>query len=190
MKQAIIIPTCKKYKPWLDNLMATLDTEYPIIVVYNKEGKQCLYEALAVKTGIELGIEEFFVLHDTCEIKDNDFFNLIFDKLKGVTCFLNPQGQMLMNKYTLKTLKSFPTLIDNINSIHEKWAAVLFERDLPLAIKQVVDPVVIDPNFVDGNNFEQKFGRNNMVIENEYIKKYKGSWDMTTLKQADRYVPQ
>lgn len=190
MKQAIIIPTCKKYKPWLDNLLKTMDTEYPIIIVYNKEGEQCLYESLAIKTGIELGLDEFFVLHDTCEVKNNNLFKLLFDTHYGEDVFINPQGQMLMNKYTKRTLSQLPTLIDNINSIKTKWGAVLVERDIPLAIKVISNPIVMDLNFKDGNKFEMKLGRNNMVIENEYLKKYKGAWDMNTVNSADRYIPE
>jgi hypothetical protein len=42
----------------------------------------------------------------------------------------------------------------------------------------------LDPNFIDGNHhFEIKNGRNNMVIENSWFKKFKGTWHVSMIKE-------
>jgi hypothetical protein len=35
-------------------------------------------------------------------------------------------------------------------------------------------------------HFEAKFGRRNMIMENQYIKKYKAHWTLGMLKNVDK----
>jgi len=56
------------------------------------------------------------------------------------------------------------------------------------------EPFVLFPDFLDEEqrqhglkpHFERKFGRQNMIMENQYIKKYKAHWTYNMLKNVDR----
>ena len=186
MKQAIIITTCKEYRPWLYNLLQTLDTTYPIVIVHNTKEKN-RYDILGIITGIELGFDEFMVLHDTVEIKNNDFFRIVFEEHKGKTVFLNNIGQMFLNKYTKEDLAKVD--ISSLYTVHDKTSGVHVERIFNMNLKNVVQPLILFQGFDDNDKREEKFGRLNMVIENDYLKKYKGSWDGSSLARAKTYIP-
>lgn len=188
IKQAIIVPTCKKFKPWLDNFMKTINTEYPIIIVYNTKENN-MYDVLGVTTAIDLGIEEFFVMHDTMEVKDNSLFDILFKEHKGKTVFLNPVGQMFLNKYVLKDILESGVDYKRLYTVKNKLNAVHAESGFNGSLKQKIKPIILFPNFVDGPKREQKFGRNNMVIENQYLKKYKGTYSLAGIEKVDEYNP-
>ena len=176
MKQAIIIPTHKKFSKWLYNCLSTIDTKYPVIVVTNTDDSN-QFEMAAVKAGLELEIDEFFVMHDTVEIKDNKFFDLIFEVYKGQSVYCNPQGQMFLNKYKREEL-----LRTNLPSVHDKLSAINAESKLNGPYKHKFNPKVLFPEFKDNAAREEKFGRTNMILENEFIKKYKGCWNPNMIK--------
>jgi len=188
MKQAIIVSTCKKFKCWRDNFIKTLNTDYPVIFVNNTEEKN-MYDVLGVTTGIDLGIEEFLVLHDTMEIKDNAVFDIVFKDHKGKTVFLNPHGQMFLNKYVLKDMLTCGVDFNPLYQVKDKLGAVMAEGGFHSAIKQKCNPIVLFPEFIDGPKREIKFGRVNMVIENKYLKKYKGCWNQELIQDAKKYIP-
>lgn len=176
MKQGIIIPSHKKFRQWLNNLLPTLNTEYTVVIHTNTDGNN-EFEMGAVNKGLELGFDEFFVLHDTTEIKDNSLFDKLFVELKGKSVFMNDRGQMFLNKYRREVL-----LKVKLPSVHDKRTAVNSEQTLHEDYKRVEQPVILDTNFVDNDKREEKFGRVNMVLENKYLKKYKGTWDLKMIK--------
>lgn len=191
MQQVIIIPTSHKYKPWLLEFLKTYNHSYPIILVFN-DANNNQYDAKAVIEGIKYGFDEFLVLHDTMEIKDNAIFDIIFQKYKGESIELVPMNTMFMLKYTKKHLDLIPKqYIDELFAVNDKWSAVVQEAKFSRVYEHYAHPIVLFP-FLDRaalNPHEFKHGRDNMIMENNYIKKYKGSWDMPTLQAADKYIP-
>jgi hypothetical protein len=166
-------------------MLPTLDTEYPVIIVHNTMENN-RYDVQGVITGIDLGIEEFFVLHDTMEIKDNSIWDILFKDNAGKTVFLNPRGLMFLNKYVLADIKKtscWPRLYDVKDKLTGVWSEGWFHQEL----EAVANPVKLWDNFDDSGRRETKFGRENMIIENQYFKKYKGSWSCETLGQAEAY---
>lgn len=174
MEKAIIIPTHEKFKQWLDNCLKTLTkVNYPIQIVVNTD-EDNQYEMRAVRYGME-NYKEFIVLQDTFEIKDDKIFDLFF-KEPG-TVFGNSQGQMFFNKYDSEQLKTIP-----LPEVNDKLTAVIAESDLHSILMRKFKPKVLLPNFVDNNKREHKFGRENMIIENDLVKKYKGTWSRSMIK--------
>jgi len=176
MKQGIIIPSHKRFRQWLNNLLPTIDTPYTVVIHTNTDDNN-EYEVGAVKKGLELGLDEFFVLHDTTEVKDNNLFKLLFEDYKGRSVWMNSRGQMFLNKYRKEVLDK-----TEIPVVTDKRSAVKSEDTLQQRYREHEKPVVLDEGFVDGPAREYKFGRENMVIENKWLKKYKGTWSPTMIK--------
>jgi len=189
MKQAIIVATCKPYKPWLMDFIKSYNHEYDLVITYNK-GNVNRYDAQAVITGLESNYDEFLVLHDTIEIKDNSLFDIVFEKHKGQSVFLRQKSCMFLIKYTKEHLaKLTQENIDKLYDVSNKNEAIAAEGWFNVEYMKISDPVFLFQDFKDNGVREMKYGRKNMVLENKYMKKYKGSWNEETAKKAESYVP-
>lgn len=117
--------------------------------------------------------EKFWFLHDTCEILDPSFlFNAWNQKRSvAVTDHPVPFGHYL-GIYSRKTLKKlgFPTVQNKDDAIRE-------ECEWHIKYKQIEDFPVLFKNFSDEFGYvKHKNGRLNIVLENKFLRKYKGSW--------------
>lgn len=93
---------------------------------------------------------------------------------------LNPRFEMYLGKYDRRILDQM-----YIPTPFNKAEAVKFEQEWNRAY------IKNDPNFKvfhqplhDVEVFEEKFGRNNMILENDFIKKYKGSWHLGMISES------
>jgi len=189
MRQAIIIATHKKFKPWLLNFIKTYSSEYVLLFTYNTDESN-RYDVKAVLAGIETKYDEFLVFHDTIEIKDNSLFDIVFKEYEGRSVFLRKKSCMFLVKYTKKDLaKLTPQHIQNLYDVKGKLDAVSAEGGFNNLYMQASDPIFLFQDFIDGGVREHKFGRKNMILENKFIKKYKGSWDMEGAMRSESYVP-
>jgi len=191
LNKVIIVATCKKYRPWLKSFLESYDSKYPLLVVNNDYGTN-QYDARALIEGIKGNYDEFLVLHDTMLIKDNTLFDIVFEGYSGKSVCMIPENTMFMFKYCKKDIEGLsPDVIKDLFSVTSKWEAVLQERKFSDAYKAICNPMMLFPGLDKGNNNPKEYymGRDNMVIENKYFKKFKGSWDMLTLEAADDYIP-
>lgn len=177
MKHAIIIVSHENGMEQTRNLLNTIDTTYPVIIVTNPASNSS-YEMLGIKTAIEYGIDEFILLQSTIEIKDNKIFDIIFENYQNNSVFMNPFGHMFLNKYRLDIITQLKLPI-----VKTKRDAIYAELNMHKAYRKLEVPVIFDENFVDNSKREHKFGRVNMVIENDYIKKYKGTWTLGMIRE-------
>ena len=189
MKQAIIIATHNKFKPWLLNFIKTYDSHYDLLFTYNTDVNN-ICDVKALITGIESDYDEFLVFHDTIEIKDNKIFDIIFEQYKGRSVYLRKLSCMFLAKYTKTDLAEMPS--ENMQALYKvtnKKEGVNQEDTFNNMYKNVSNPIYLFDDFKDNPVRENKFGRNNMIIENEYLKKYKGSWNMDCVLKSYFYVP-
>ena len=137
--------------------------------------------------------DELLFLHDSIEIKDLSFFDLVFETHKGKSVsfsgepfFIMGLGKFLREPY-LKA--SFPT--KNAYMDYKDGEFTFGPEYVKYAGEK---PVVLFPDFMDSERedqghkrpFEQKFGRRNLILENNYIKKYKGHWTRRMLYNLDK----
>lgn len=176
MKQAIVIATTPSPSDFLPNLLRSMEgyDKYPILVVSDYG-----YELGKIKFIYEhTDIEEFFLLQESCEIKDTKLFDMVFEKYKGKSVSVSPHLQSYLVKYRRAILDKMeiPVVKSKIESIEQEYEfnKQYKEKDSSLNI--------LFPDLGDKDVFEEKFGRTNMVIENKYIKKYKGTWTTQNLK--------
>lgn len=174
MRQSIVIATTPSTNEQLVNLLSSLHgyDSYPIIIYSDYS-----YEIGKIKRAAQDGYDEFFLLQDTIEVKDPYVFSEAFEKYRGRTVTVDPTMRSFLCKYRKSFLDKLElpiakTKLDAVDA--EDW---LFREHAKL------DKTVacLMSNFNKSNVFEEKFGRENMVLENEYFKKYKGTWSRSQL---------
>lgn len=161
--KGIVISASEYSRPFFEDCIRSIKTDYPIYVCWEGIGRPVgSYELGAIKRGAEL-FDEFVYLHDTVVIKDNS----LFDKLFAIDghVLLTKGGYHYFGKYVSSDLPDIPNVTNKEEAIHWeiRWfnkPHTVFNPELPFHVER----------------FEEKHGRTNMVIENDYLIKYKGTW--------------
>jgi hypothetical protein len=181
---------------YLDNCQRTIKTDYPVIVMCNTKGKissrfEIVYRdpsnwILSAFDYIkENKIDEGFILHDSCEIKDNILFPLVFEQFKGLSVAISPYPVlfgMFIGKYRYEILKDIdiPRVRDKFDEMEQE---VEFNN---LYSSKEPNKKLLFNDFADKPDewsvYETKWGRKNKILENEYIKKYKATWHRSMAK--------
>lgn len=191
----IIIPThISRIDTWLKDCLESLDTKHKVMVLFQgdkppkdlKIGFDYTHHDL---NGFDPGAivwarenctdSEFFVLHDSCVIKDNSLFDVLFNGFSGLSVALASQPVlmgMFLGKYKTEIVKQLepPIAKDKTHAVdlEESWNNEYCSLDYPVTLANTL---------TQSNTFEQKHGRENMVLENKWIKKYKGAWNRSML---------
>lgn len=168
VNRAIIVITYDG-SPWIDECMASLEgVKYPI----DKCDGGSTFDPMGFYRAVEKGYDEFVILHDTCVVKDIKLFDMLFDRPGHVAITMG--FLMCLGKYVTKDLPPLPAQPGS------KRQAVEFEGQYCSAIHGSV----LFPDFIESNTFVDKNGRNNMIIENDYLIKYKGFWSMDMVAEV------
>jgi len=123
--------------------------------------------------------DEFFVLHDSCVIKDNLLWHVVFDGYAGQSVALasHPTTMgMFLGKYRTEIAKQLPQPVAK-----DKKEAVELEESWNRSYCQLEQPILVDNPLTSSSVFEDRHGRRNMVLENKWIIKYKGTYDPAQL---------
>lgn len=123
-------------------------------------------------------LDEFILLQDTIEVKDVKLFDMAFEQENKTVyffhrfmCYAGKYRKEILNKIGIPIVNTkFDSVIQE-DLFHKKY----FEAE--------PDAICLFPDLNDTDNFEEKFGRNNMIIENNFIKKYKGTWNLGMIQQ-------
>lgn len=168
----IVIGTTPDRVDWLTDCARSIGR--PFIVVSNYG-----YELGKIRWVVEnTTIERFLFLQDSVVIKSDKFWDLLEGYSGSVSINQDPTyyGSYL-GVYERSVLQRMDLPI-----MESKRDAVTHEVDWARRYIQVHGPVpVMFPDLRDGENFEVYQGRMNMVIENDYLKKYKGTWSYDQL---------
>lgn len=187
----IIIPShISRVDTWLKDCLSSIKTDHPVMVVFQgdkptkglKIGFDYTHQAL---NGFDPGAivwarehcedEEFFVLHDSCLVKDNLLWRVVFEGYyeNSVALADHPTALgMFLGKYRTEIVKQLDPPIAK-----DKMHAVELEIDYNKRYCEIDYPVIMNEPLSISNVFEEKFGRKNMILENRWIKKYKGTWN-------------
>lgn len=195
----IIIPShVSRINTWLKDCLTSLDTKHPITVVF--QGNAPL-KMLPYTTDLNITLTHsphdgfdpggivwarehckdpaFFLLHDSCVIKDNALFDICFTRFSSESVALAdrpvPFG-MFLGKYKTRLVKDMLPPIAT-----SKLHAVELEETWNNAYCILDQPVILTPPLRDNDVFEEKYGRKNMVLENPWVIKYKGTWNRNML---------
>ncbi len=176
MKQGIIIETNKGREEMFDNLMRSINTHYQVLPVYRND-----FELGAIAHAVyNTDLDEFLFLHDTCEIKNNSLFELVFETHKGKSVALADHPcifGMYLGKYKREVLNKIL-----LPKAHTKLEAVEYEIEFNnLYCKTDGDVQIISNPLHNNDIFCEMFGRKNMKLENDYLIKYKATWSRSML---------
>lgn len=124
--------------------------------------------------------EEMFVLQDTFEIKNQDIFSRVFEEYAGKSVAYNPYYQMYLLKFRREILNQI-----EIPEVRSKRESVRQEEVFTTAYRQKEpDMPILNPMFRDDTyygNWEERFGRKNLKMEDDYFIKRKGTWSADQL---------
>lgn len=182
------------------------NVQYPVLIVINDSknmpqdwwyrlyaisGEQCwhiwqnpndAFEIGAIEVALSLTKwEEFILLQDTIEIKDQKIFEMLFENYQGKSVSYNPHFQMYLGKYRREILEKMlplPQIRTKIEAVRAEWDFTKHYRTID-GDTQIFNPQFIDENFYE--NWEEIFGRRNLKLEDDYIIKRKGTWSATQL---------
>lgn len=128
-----------------------------------------------LRTILTMNIEEFVILQDSMEIKDTKIFDLCFERWAGVSVSLSSTPAPFGSTHG-KFIRSILLECD-IPKISSKREDILYEVSFAEEYRRKCNGVeVLMCDLPHSDKFEEKFGRKNMVVENDWIKKYKGTW--------------
>lgn len=138
------------------------------------------YELGAIDATIrETDWDEFIILQDTIEIKDQKIFKILFENYEGKSVAYNPHFQMYLGKYRRVALEQM-----TIPQVRTKVEAVRQEESFAREYMRIDPTDVFNPQFKDEafyTSWEDMFGRKNLRMEDEYIIKRKGTWSASQL---------
>lgn len=192
----IIIPThISRKDTWLKDCLASIKTDKKVMVVFQDEKPP---------KGLKIGFEytyhtdgrfdpgaivwamanlkpddEFFVLHDSCVIKDNLLWKVIFDGYyeESVALASHPTIMgMFLGKYRMEIALQLEPPIAK-----DKAHGVELEESWNRAYCAIEQPILMEQPLTSSTVFIEKHGRTNMILENRWIKKHKGTWSTNQL---------
>ena len=175
MKQVIVIGTFKGREDWsTECVRSCLNKKYEVVTIFNNK-----FELSHIKEAYKRGYDEFLYLHDTCVIKDKRIFDIVFEEQKGRSVALSDYPSifgMYLGKYTKEGLK-----LSKIPKANSKLQAVQYEKSWTVKYAGNTPTVVLNPPLRDGNNFVTIRGKMYMKLENDFIIKYKGTWNRSMI---------
>lgn len=187
----IIIPThISRINTWLSDCLASIDTQHQVMVLFQGEkptkrvkiGFEYTHQEL---NGYDPGAvvwamknlqptDEFMVLHDSCVVKDNKLFDVLFSGYYEDSVALSNHPTlmgMFLGKYRMQVALQLEPPIAK-----DKMHAVDLEETWNRSYCALEQPILMEQPLTTSNIFVEKHGRQNMVLGNRWIKKYKGAW--------------
>jgi len=177
---AVVIATTPGREELLANCLKSL-TNYrslPVIVVSDMVNYS--YELGKIRFIYQhTDIENFLLLHDTCEIKDPSFIDQVFAYPDSVYLSNSPcPFGMYLGKYKRKVLKQL-----NIPIVSSLEGAIDQEIKFNCAyMGHDLKSKLLFTDFEDCSRFEMKWGMKRMRLENNYLIKWKSHWNTNKFK--------
>jgi hypothetical protein len=148
--------------PWLKDCLKTIP-KGRTVKVHRTGG----YEIAALRTGIR-HFDRFLFLQDSTEVLDPAFWEII-DTTPSTWLFGGPP--MYLGVYYSDEL--WQAISDAPEVMTKQWS-ITWEGALP---KRLSHYGCLWPEVSDATGRqEERYGRNNLVLENRYLRKWKGTW--------------
>lgn len=181
MQQAIVIGATPDGLPWVSDLMASLKgCRWPIEVHETWDFE------LSTIAWAGQRYDEFVFLPQTTEVLDQRLFELCFLTHRGRSVNLGTaqemQFRMYLGKYRADALNqiAIPRVTSKREAVH--WE-VVWCKGYAWAEATRDRLVSVGGPLEHSDVFEQRHGRLNMVVENEFLRRLKGTWDVSMIKE-------
>lgn len=157
----MVIGTDPDRAGWLEDCLATIPRDRQVLIHYPGG-----YEIAALRTGCGT-FDRFLFLPDSTEILTPNFWPVVD---AHDTAWLFGWPGCYVGIYTTDTLRPF---LDTAPDRVDKEEAIRWETRIRDALKYPT----IWPDIADRRGrIEDRHGRTNLVIGNEHIRKWKGTW--------------
>ena len=164
-----VIGSSPDRQAWLADCSASLGREHIAVVSYG-------YELAKIAWVMEnTSVDRFFFLQDSWQVKTPAFWDLL-DQFEGSVALT--RDPYFFGCYAGVYERS---VVDRIGTpvVRDKQDSILLEIDWHRRyVEASVEPTVLFPELTDKNATEVvvKHGRENLVLENEFVVKFKGTW--------------
>ena len=164
-----VIGSSPDRQAWLADCSASLGREHIAVVSYG-------YELAKIAWVMEnTTVDRFFFLQDSWVIKSDKFWDLL-DQFEGSVALT--RDPYFFGCYAGVYERS---VVDRIGTpvVKDKQDSILLEIDWHRRyVEASVEPTVLFPELTDKNaaGVVVKHGRENLVLENEFVMKFKGTW--------------
>ncbi len=165
----VVIGSSLGREDWLAECSASINRNHIAVISF---GFELAKIAWVIKN---TNADRFLFLQDSWKIKDKTFWDLLDDTSGSVAitadpyyygCYAGVYERWVIDQIGLPVITSKREAIDNEIAWHKDY------------VKVAGKPLVLFPELKDSNATRQveKHGRTNLVLENDYIVKYKGTW--------------
>lgn len=160
----VVIGTNPERGDWLNDCIASVraTTKRRRVLIHDAGG----FEIAALRTGVA-HFRRFLFIQDSCEVLHPTFWDVI-DSTETAWLFGGPP--MYMAVYNRDDLK--PAIADAPQTM-DKQSSIVWEGELAKRLEYpTLWPDVTDTT----GRIEEHHGRKNLVLENRYLRKFKGTW--------------
>lgn len=187
MSQAIIVSTAPGMERWLEQCLKSLRPVrgIPVVVYRNTlgtgEGESLRQAALYTQ------YDEVIFLHDTMELLDPGLVDYCFVEHAGVSIGFMGGIDFGMNsgKFRPAVLRQMRETVLRVPQ--DKREATDMELGFGAEYLRYEPGAFVMPDpLIDRPVFRRRFGRVNMVLENRYLRKWKGCWNRELVGDWDR----
>lgn len=165
----VVIGSSPGREQWLADCTASITREHIAIVSFGFELAKIGWVISNTKS------DRFLFLQDSWVIKDDKFWDLLQSTTGSVAITADPYFYgCYAGVYESWVIEQI-----GVPVIADKREAIRNEIDWHKSYVEVSgNPQVLFPELTDRNSTrqEEKHGRNNLVLENDYLVKYKGTW--------------
>jgi hypothetical protein len=187
MKQIVYVATTPGRYDFITNFLQSMkgyDGKYPLFI-------ESCYEYGWFDFAKDHQWDELLFLHDSIEIKDYALFDLVFETYKGKSVSFSDKPYFIMGLGKFLREPYLEASFDTKNAYMDyKDKEFTFGNDYVKYADE--SPIVLFPDLMKNEErdtyraMERKFGRRNILLENQYIKKYKGHWTRGMLYNLDK----
>lgn len=165
--KAIVVATTRGREHWLKDCLESIESKHPVLVVDHYD-----YELGKIRWVYEnTTLDEFLLLQDSVVIKDPKWLDEIFDIEGSVSLSTKPYF-MFLGKYVRTDLDKV-----DIPVVNTKLEAITFEDSWTYKYKEAANKMTYLWPLLDTAVFMEHHGRENMILENDHLIKYKGCWN-------------
>ena len=186
MTQAVVIGATRGDSPWLTDLLLTLDgCRWPVVVHLTRA-----FELDSIGWAARW-FDEYVFLPESTRVLDPSLFDRCFTDQHGMSVDLGrAQGghfRMYLGKYLAASVQSLgvPTVANKHDAVEREseWGERYYRHEVAAGRY-----AVIGGTLEHTSRFEDRHGRTNMIVSNEYLERFKGSWDGESLRHAAERV--
>lgn len=183
-KNVIFVKASPTRKEFLDNFMKSMENynhKYELVISDGSHSAPLEYAQTH-------DFDEMLILYDSVEIKDLSLFDLVFETYKGKSVSFSDKPYYMMEMGKVKREPYLKSAFPNLKTFKDVCDIECIFGDI-YAKNDGENPIVLFPELMEQerNNpkHEIKFGRDNIILENKYLKKYKAHWSMEQVIDCD-----